>query len=128
MSQPVYCPYCGISTPAHAVAADFPDKAMYVCKTCNKVLPAANKAVEEKAVQLCLNRGLPRGVKYYWEQKNQETGAHKYSLRLAREQVEKLLAARGLRDAVKKRGNNGWLIAIILLSIAVAIFFYFRTH
>jgi hypothetical protein len=128
MSQLAYCPFCGINTPVHAAPADTPNHAMYICKSCNRSVPAANPAVEEKAVELCLNRGLPRGVKYYWEQKNQETGAHKYSLRLARENVEKLLAARGLMNAVKKRGNNGWLIGIILLSIVVAIFFYFSTH
>lgn len=87
-----------------------------------------NSAIEEKTVEICLRKGLLHGTKYYWDQKHQQTGI-RYSLRLAKANVEALLTSRGLINAVKKPKNQGWvIIAIILLSIAVAIYFYFRTH
>lgn len=86
-----------------------------------------NSAIEEKTIEICLHQGLLQGIHYYWDQKHQQTGI-KYSLRLARANVEALLASRGLIDAVKKPRNQWAIIAIILLSIAVAIYFYFRTH
>lgn len=87
-----------------------------------------NSAIEEKTIEICLHKGLLQGTKYYWDQKHQQTGI-KYSLRLAKANVEALLASRGLIDAVKRPRTQGLIIiAIILLSIAVAIYFYFRTH
>lgn len=87
-----------------------------------------NSAIEEKTVEICLRKGLLHGTKYYWDQKHQQTGI-RYSLRLAKANVEALLTSRGLIDAVKRPKTQGWvIIAIILLSIAVAIYFYFRNH
>jgi|AraplaMF_Col_mMF_1032025.scaffolds.fasta_scaffold38179_3 hypothetical protein len=87
-----------------------------------------NSAIEEKTVEICLRKGLLHGIKYYWDQKHQQTGI-RYSLRLAKANVEALLASRGLIDAVRKPRTQGWvIIAIILLSIAVAIYLYSRNH
>jgi len=87
-----------------------------------------NSAIEEKTVEICLRKGLLHGIKYYWDQKHQQTGI-RYSLRLAKANVEALLASRGLIDAVRKPRTQGWvIIAIILLSIAVAIYLYSRSH
>lgn len=89
---------------------------------------STNSAIEEKTVEICLHKGLLHGIKYYWDQKHQQTGI-KYSLRLAKANVEALLASRGLIDAVRRPKGQGWIIVgIILLSIAVAIYFYFRSH
>lgn len=54
----------------------------------------------------------------------------RHSLRLAKEDVETLLRTRGLRDAVRQPKNKAWLVmvGIILLSIAVGIYFYSRAH
>lgn len=87
-----------------------------------------NSAIEEKTVEICLRKGLLHGIKYYWDQKHQQTGI-RYSLRLAKANVEALLASRGLIDAVRKPRTQGWvIIAIILLSIAVAIYLYSRNY
>ncbi|WP_217607034.1 hypothetical protein [Chitinophaga sp. GbtcB8] len=86
-------------------------------------------AIEEKTIDLCLRKGMIEGIKYYWKEKNQQTGIRQ-SLRLAKEDVETLLRTRGLRDAVRQPKNKTWLVmvGIILLSIAVAIYFYFRAQ
>ncbi|HEU4552588.1 MAG TPA: hypothetical protein VFS25_07135 [Chitinophaga sp.] len=88
-----------------------------------------DSAIEEKTIDLCLRKGMIEGIKYYWEQKNQQTGI-RHSLRLAKEDVETLLRTRGLRDAVRQPKNKAWLVmvGIILLSIAVGIYFYSRAH
>lgn len=87
-----------------------------------------NSAIEEKTIEICLRKGLLHGIKYYWDQKHQQTGI-RYSLRLAKANVEALLAARGLIGAVRKPRTQVWvIIAIILLSIAIAIYLYTRTH
>jgi uncharacterized membrane protein (UPF0136 family) len=87
-----------------------------------------NSAIEEKTIEICLHKGLLHGIKYYWDQKHQQTGI-KYSLRLAKANVEALLASRGLIDAVRKPKGQGWIIvAIIVLSIAVGIYIYVRSH
>jgi uncharacterized membrane protein (UPF0136 family) len=87
-----------------------------------------NSVIEEKTIEICLHKGLLQGTKYYWDQKHQQTGI-KYSLRLAKANVEALLASRGLINAVRKPKSQGWVIvAIILVSIAVAIYFYFRAQ
>ncbi len=87
-----------------------------------------NSTIEEKTIEICLHQGLLKGIKYYWDEKHRQTGI-RYSIRLARANVEALLAARGLKHAVKKPKTQGLImIFIILLSIAVAIYFYFRTH
>jgi uncharacterized membrane protein (UPF0136 family) len=87
-----------------------------------------NSAIEEKTIEICLRKGLLHGIKYYWDQKHQQTGI-RYSLRLAKANVEALLAARGLIGAVRKPRTQVWvIIGIILLSIAVAIYLYTRNH
>ncbi|WP_298738398.1 hypothetical protein [uncultured Chitinophaga sp.] len=87
-----------------------------------------NSVIEEKTVEICLQKGLLPGIKYYWDQKHQQTGI-RYSLRLAKANVEALLTSRGLIDAVRKPRNQGWaIIAIILFSIAIAIYLYSRSH
>lgn len=131
MSQLNYCPYCGATNLISVVTQQTPATEMFVCSTCHKAFPlpaqspvTSNKIIEEKTIELCLKAGLLHGIKFYLSEKSKQSPDSTYSLKKAKEEVEDLLASRGLTGAVKKPGRNGCLLVIILLSMAVAAAFY----
>ncbi len=80
-------------------------------------------SLEEKTAQVCLQQGFIAGIKYYREEKTKEQGSS-YSLKAAKEEVEVLLDARGLRNSISKSKNGAVIIIVLMVLISMAFGIY----
>ncbi|HVI45813.1 MAG TPA: hypothetical protein VM802_13140 [Chitinophaga sp.] len=139
---PTTCPHCGSTELIRTVPEKDPFNIMIVCNTCHMVvsgsaatLPAPGQppvgvvhAIAEKALQLCLNSGKLQGIRYYYVTYNELPGVTPIDLMQAKNEVEALLQARGLTNAVKKPNRNGCVITLIILLLIIASIIYFFTN
>ncbi|ASZ13937.1 hypothetical protein KTO58_04435 [Chitinophaga pendula] len=127
---PTYCPHCGSSDITIYGSPDHSGSQEYTCRTCHRSFrlqsPSLNDSQLEKlTVDICLKNGYLAGIHYYITHKSQQLGT-RYSLAKAKQEVDELLASRGLSDSVKKkRSGIGCLLVIILASIALAVYYFF---
>ncbi|MFB6453770.1 hypothetical protein ACE38W_00750 [Chitinophaga sp. Hz27] len=129
------CPYCGSNDVIRAIPEqNSSDAAILVCNHCQRVVMpghssnASRKAIAEQTIDLCLSHGIIHGIKYYLTENNKLPG-RQIDLLQAKQDVESLLAARGLSHAVKKPNKNGCVVTLIVLVLVVAsIIYFFTTH
>ncbi|MFY0255421.1 hypothetical protein ACDQ55_15865 [Chitinophaga sp. 30R24] len=74
-----------------------------------------------------MNTGKLPAIKYYLTEINKLPG-HSIGPTEAQSTVEALIAARGVKRAVKKPGKNGGVIMLIILVLIIACIVYFFTH
>ncbi|NSL91163.1 hypothetical protein [Chitinophaga solisilvae] len=141
VSIPQTCPWCGSENLIRTIPEKDPFNIMVICNTCQRVagsdagdtdgirppvsgIPAA---VTEKTIQLCLNSGKLQGIRYYYSEVSKLPGKQTDILK-AKEDVEALLYARGLTNAVKKPNRNGCVVALIVILLIIASIVYFFTR
>ncbi|MBV7529442.1 hypothetical protein [Chitinophaga sp. sic0106] len=128
------CPYCGSHDLVRAIPEKNPADVIVVCDHCQKVIPAypstphslaqQKKNIHEQVVDLCLSHGLIHGIKYYLIEMN-KLSSTKVSLSQAKQEVDSLLASRGLTHAIKKPNKNGCVIVLIVILLIAASLVYF---
>ncbi|NIG54660.1 hypothetical protein [Chitinophaga sp. Cy-1792] len=127
------CPYCGSNDIIRAIPEQNSSDAILVCRHCQRVVVpghssnASRKAITEQAINLCLSHGLIHGIQYYLTENNKIPG-QKMELRQAKNDLEGLLASRGLTNAIKKPSKNGCVITLIVLALILASVIYFFTR
>lgn len=135
--SPGHCPFCGSADIIRTVPEKDPFHVMFVCTGCQRVITAdAGSAagtatrlrnINDKTVEICLSNGILHGIRFYLTEKNKLPG-HQLTLQQAKQEVEALIASRGLTNAIKKPNRNGCVVLVIVLLIAVAIVIYFFTR
>ncbi|WP_291911068.1 hypothetical protein [Chitinophaga sp. CB10] len=131
------CPFCGSHELVRAIPEKNPNDVIVVCDHCQKVVPAypssphslaqQKKSINDQVVDLCLSHGIIHGIKYYLMEMN-KLGGPKISLSQAKQDVDNLLATRGLTHAVKKPSKNGCVIVLIVLLLIAASIVYFLSR
>ncbi|SHL16571.1 hypothetical protein SAMN05444266_102277 [Chitinophaga jiangningensis] len=128
------CPYCGSHDLIRAIPETNPAAVIIVCNHCQKVVPNSpspfhtqaqqKKAINDQVVDLCLSHGRIHGIQYYLTEMK-KLGSDKISLAHAKQEVDNLLATRGLTHAIKKPNKNGCVIVLIALLLIAASLVYF---
>ncbi|MBV8252429.1 MAG: hypothetical protein JO154_07460 [Chitinophaga sp.] len=132
------CPYCGSHDVIRTVPEQNASDVIIVCIHCHRaVLPGspsprtqvqAKKAITDQVVDLCLNHGLIHGVRFYYTEMN-KLGGPEVNLLQAKQDVDTLLASRGLTHAIKKPSKNGCVVVLIVLLLIVAsVVYFFLSH
>ncbi len=132
------CPFCGSNDVIRTVPEQKSSDVIVVCNHCHRaVLPGspssrtqiqAKKAITDQVIDLCLNHGLIHGVRFYYTEMN-KLGGPQMTLLHAKQDVDTLLASRGLTHAIKKPNRNGCVILlIVILLIAASVVYFFLSH